>query len=93
MTKNSLLTYHDGKLANIAAIYGDSLESLCLVEKFAILKDIANWGDQCCEFEESDWSSFGEFVGAWGSTPKDYDAHGLLTHPDCNWTDPVYAMP
>ena len=90
---NSSLTYHDGNLANIADLYGDNLESLCLVEKYAILKDIANWGDQCCEFQEPDWSSFGEFVGAWGDTPKEYDAHGLLTHPDCNWTDPAYAMP
>ena len=40
-TKDSLLTYHDGRLAQIAAIYGDYLESLCLIEKFSILTDIA----------------------------------------------------
>ena len=34
-SKNSLLTYHDGKLAQIAAIYGDYLESLgCVANTF-----------------------------------------------------------
>ena len=90
---NSSLTYHDGNLSNIAELFGDRLQSLCLVEKYAILRDVANWGDQCCGYDKEEWSSFGEFVGAWGDTPKDFDAYSLLTHPDCNWTDPVYAMP
>ena len=92
-SKNSLLTYHDGRLANIAAIYGDYLESLCLIEKFAILTDIAAWGDQCCVCNEDDWSSFGEFMAEHGETSEDYDAHGLLTHADCDWIDPKFAMP
>jgi hypothetical protein len=92
-TKDSLLTYQDGNLAKIAAIYGDRLQSLCLVEKFAILTDIGAWGDQCCGLEETDWSSFGEFMTEHGETSEDYDAHGLLTHPDCDWIDPKFAMP
>ena len=90
---NSFITLQDDRLTAVAAIYGDCLESLCLVEKYAILADIAAWGDQCCSYNEEDWSTFGQFVGAWGSTSKDYDAYGLLTHPECDWTDPVYAMP
>ena len=92
-SQNSLLTYHDGRLANIAAIYGDYLESLCLIEKFSILADIAAWGDQCCGYEEDAWSSFGEFMAEHGETSKDYDAHRLLTHPDCDWANPVHSMP
>ena len=92
-SQNSLLTYHDGRLANIAAIYGDYLESLCLIEKFSILTDIAAWGDQCCGHYEKEWSSFGEFMAEHGETSEDYDAHGLLTHPDCDWTNPVHSMP
>ena len=91
-TKNSLLTYHDGKLAQIAAIYGDYLESLCLIEKFSILTDIAAWGDQCCVYNEDDWSSFGGFMAEHGETSEDYDAHGLLTHADCDWTNPVHSI-
>jgi len=92
-SQNSLLTYHDDNLANIAAIYGDYLESLCLIEKFAMLTNIGAWGGQCCGHHETDWSSFGEFMAEHGETSKDYDAHGLLTHPDCDWTNPVHSMP
>ena len=28
-----------------------------------------------------------------GETSEDYDAHGLLTHADCDWIDPKFAMP
>ena len=92
-SKNSSLTYQDSKLAEIAELFGDQLESLCLIEKYAILKDIANWGDQCCTYDREDWSSFGEYMGAWGDTSKDYDAYELLRHRDCNWADPISAMP
>ena len=92
-SKNSLLTYHDGRLAQIAGIYGDYLESLCLIEKFAILADIAAWGDQCCVHNGDNWSSFGEFMAEHGETSEDYDAHGLLTHPDCDWKNPIHSMP
>ncbi len=92
-SKNSLLTYQDGSLAPIAELYGDYLEKLCLVEKFAILADIAAWGDQCCGYEEEDWFSFYEFMDGHGSCCEDYDAYQLLTHPTCDWTDPVHAMP
>ncbi len=92
-TQNSLLTYQDGNLAPIAEIYGYYLEKLCLVEKFAILADIAAWGDQCCGYEEEAWGSFGEFMANHGTTSEDYDAYGLLTNPACDWTNPVHAMP
>ena len=43
-SKNSLLTYHDGRLAQIAAIYGDYRESLCLIEKFSIRQTLPPGG-------------------------------------------------
>lgn len=93
-TKDSLLTYQDGNLAPIAAKYGDYLESLCLIEKFAILADIGAWGDQCCGYEEDAWDSFGEFMASeCSTTPEEYDAYRLLTNPACDWTNPVHAMP
>ncbi len=93
-TQNSLLTYQDGNLAPLAEIYGYYLEKLCLVEKFAILADIAAWGDQCCGSYEDAWTSFGEYMASGCSTTsEDYDAYRLLTNPACDWTNPVHAMP
>jgi hypothetical protein len=92
-TKDSSLTYQDGNLKPIADIYGDRLESLCQIEKFAILVDIASWGDHCCGYAEEDWLSFGEFMPIHGTTSEAYDAYDLLTNPACDWANPAYAMP
>ena len=92
-TKESQITYQSSDLAPIAELYGDYLESLCLVEKFAILSDIAAWGDRCCGCEEEDWDSFGEFMPIHGTTSEAYDAYGLLTDAACDWTNPIHAMP
>ena len=40
-SKDSLLTYQNGDLANIAELFGDRLQSLCLIEKFAMPLTVA----------------------------------------------------
>ncbi|KAM3113042.1 hypothetical protein [Phormidesmis sp. 146-33] len=92
VTKNSLLTYQDGHLKEIASLWGDRLERLTLVEKFWILRSIAEWGESCHGLEEADWYNFHGFIEDHSDLPES-DALDLMLDRACNWTSPVFAMP